>query len=119
MRIASGHTGLRTEVKHWGVVGCLHKPVDAHLSYLYENWLSIRGLGSAFPITGEVLETVRKQFFPTTPDYFTNFSCIYSGCGGALGYRGCEFCGPEHHGNAMEALENPLVGSRLGMALDV
>ena len=28
------------------------KPIDAQMSYLYENWLSIRGLESAFPTTG-------------------------------------------------------------------
>ena len=43
--------------------GCwisLNEPAGAHLSYLCENWSGIRGLESAFP---------------TTSDYFTNFSC--------------------------------------------
>ena len=30
----------------------LNKQIDAHMSYLYENWLSIGGLESAFPTTG-------------------------------------------------------------------
>ena len=30
----------------------LNKPIDAHMSYLYENWLSIRDLEPAFPTTG-------------------------------------------------------------------
>lgn len=37
--------------------------------------VNIWGLGSAFPTAVHVPITVRKQRFPTTPDYFTNLSC--------------------------------------------